>query len=296
MRPASSQILFTTLSGLGCGLMVFLGLVGAHGAEGGWVAVTYCALALALSGAGLIAFAAPPRRPENALRAPSRRRVARLSREGALAVATVAVFALYAAIWAFGWARSPLLGATAALLAVATVVSTAMAHARLTEAPRWAHWSTPALFLSMALAGGALLAGETILGAILLTVGLGLQLLNWRKGDEAAAAEALGADADPGAAGDLGRSEGADAGRAPFENDMIGRVGRGRSASLRRIAVILGYAIPAVVFFTLESWPMKHWAAGLALMCHVAGVLCSRWLFYAEAGHVVGLSDDRGAG
>ena len=35
--------------------------------------------------------------------------------------------------------------------------------------------------------------------------------------------------------------------------------------------------------------PFGHWLALIAVLSHVAGVLVSRWLFFAEAEHVVGL-------
>jgi DMSO reductase anchor subunit len=297
MHPAPSLIVFTTLSGLGFGLMIFLGLFGAHGAEGGWVAILYGALALALAGAGLIASTLHLRRPERAWRAFSQWRSSWLSREGVLAVATVVLFGLYAALWGLGSARLPALGAAAALLAAATVVSTAMIYAQLRAVPRWAHWSTPALFLTLALAGGALLAGETTLGACLLILGLGLQLLNWRKGDEAwtAAAGTLGAATGLEGRGTVRHFEGPHTGRSYLTDEMVHVVGRRRSAALRRLAAILGYAVPAAIFFTLEAWPMKHTVAGLAVLCHVAGIMCSRWLFYAEAEHVVGLYYGRAA-
>ena len=34
---------------------------------------------------------------------------------------------------------------------------------------------------------------------------------------------------------------------------------------------------------------LKHLMAGLAVLLHIAGVACLRWLFFAEAEHVVGL-------
>jgi sulfite dehydrogenase (quinone) subunit SoeC len=35
--------------------------------------------------------------------------------------------------------------------------------------------------------------------------------------------------------------------------------------------------------------PFHHLLAGLAVLSHLAGVLATRWLFFAEAEHVVGL-------
>jgi DMSO reductase anchor subunit len=35
--------------------------------------------------------------------------------------------------------------------------------------------------------------------------------------------------------------------------------------------------------------PFNHMLAALAVLAHIAGVFASRWLFFAEAEHVVGL-------
>jgi DMSO reductase anchor subunit len=35
--------------------------------------------------------------------------------------------------------------------------------------------------------------------------------------------------------------------------------------------------------------PFNHFIALIAVLAHVAGVLASRWLFFAQAEHVVGL-------
>ncbi|MGB0557553.1 MAG: dibenzothiophene desulfurase, partial [Paracoccaceae bacterium] len=39
----------------------------------------------------------------------------------------------------------------------------------------------------------------------------------------------------------------------------------------------------------LLSMPFTHWIALVALIAHVAGLFISRWLFFAQAEHVVGL-------
>jgi DMSO reductase anchor subunit len=51
------------------------------------------------------------------------------------------------------------------------------------------------------------------------------------------------------------------------------------------IALALGYAVPVV----LLALPFGHALAALAVVSHLAGIAASRWLFFAEAEHVVGL-------
>lgn len=88
-----------------------------------------------------------------------------------------------------------------------------MIYAQLKTVPRWHMPLTPAMFLSISLAGGALLAGQK----------------EWAMG------------------------------------------------------------LMVVVPLALLTLPLHHFVAGLAVVSHLAGVAASRWLFFAEAEHVVGL-------
>ena len=62
-------------------------------------------------------------------------------------------------------------------------------------------------------------------------------------------------------------------------------IGRKHAQKLRVIAILLMAVLP-VIFLLL---PFNHWIALLAVLAHVAGVLTARWLFFAQAEHVVGL-------
>ena len=119
MHPAPSIIAFTTLSGLGFGLMAWLGIGAAGAARAPVLAVR--ALALGLAGAGLLASLLHLGQPRRFLKAFSQWRTSWLSREAVLAVATLAVFALFAALWVMAGLRTRLLGVPAAALALATV-------------------------------------------------------------------------------------------------------------------------------------------------------------------------------
>ena len=52
------------------------------------------------------------------------------------------------------------------------------------------------------------------------------------------------------------------------------------------IAIALMVLLPLLL---LLSPVFHHLAAGLAVLSHAAGVLTARWLFFAQAEHVVGL-------
>jgi DMSO reductase anchor subunit len=62
-------------------------------------------------------------------------------------------------------------------------------------------------------------------------------------------------------------------------------VGRKHAAKLRIISLVLMVGLPVVLLML----PFSHFIAVLAVASHIAGVLTARWLFFAEAEHVVGL-------
>ena len=62
-------------------------------------------------------------------------------------------------------------------------------------------------------------------------------------------------------------------------------MGRKHAQKLRILSLVLGYALPVVLLLL----PFTHVFALVAVLSHLAGVAASRWLFFAEAEHVVGL-------
>jgi DMSO reductase anchor subunit len=67
---------------------------------------------------------------------------------------------------------------------------------------------------------------------------------------------------------------------------MVFVVARKHALRLRAIALILMIIFPAL----LISLPGSGAAISvIAVLSHLAGVLAARWLFFAEAEHVVGL-------
>ena len=70
-----------------------------------------------------------------------------------------------------------------------------------------------------------------------------------------------------------------------LKREMIFVVGRKHAAKLRKIALGLASVLPAVILLL----PLGLWGIALAAAVHLAGALAARWLFFAEAEHVVGL-------
>ena len=114
MHPAPSVIVFTTLSGLGFGLLFWLGL--GLPAVTGWTAFAFFAIAYLLAVGGLMASTFHLGRPERALKAFTQWRSSWLSREGWASVATLLVMALFGAGLVFAdasWQPLGLLGRNA---------------------------------------------------------------------------------------------------------------------------------------------------------------------------------------
>jgi len=135
MHPAPSVILFSTISGLGFGLLTFLGL--GMPAPTGWVAFVFFALAYLLAVGGLISSTFHLGHPERALKAFKQWRSSWLSREGVCAVAALLIMAVYGAGLVFLDTRVALLGYIGAALSVGTVFTTAMIYTQIKTVPRW---------------------------------------------------------------------------------------------------------------------------------------------------------------
>ncbi|WP_299664255.1 DmsC/YnfH family molybdoenzyme membrane anchor subunit [uncultured Ruegeria sp.] len=285
MHPAPSVIVFTTLSGLGFGLLFFLGL-GVPDVSG-WVAFVFFAIAFGLSVGGLMASTFHLGHPERALKAFTQWRSSWLSREGLCAVFALISMGLYAIGIIFFGQRWGLFGVLGSLLSLATVFTTSMIYTQLRTIPRWNMKLTPILFLSFSLAGGALLAGQTRIAMPLLLVAALVQILYWRQGDKAFADSGtdLGTATGLGDRGTVRAFEPPHTGTNYLLREFVHVVGRKHAEKLRLISFVLAFFLPIVLLLI----PFSHFFALLAVLSHLAGVATSRWLFFAQAEHVVGL-------
>jgi DMSO reductase anchor subunit len=284
MHPAPSVILFSTLSGLGFGFLAFLGwgvLV-----PSGWVAFLLWGLGYGLAVGGLMASTFHLGNPKNALKAFSQWRTSWLSREAWISVATLLLLAPVALSDWLGLGLPRVIGWVGGTLALGTVLTTAMIYAQIKAVPRWHHWLTPVMFLGFAIAGGALLAGSALAPLALLAVG-GVLLAVWRVGDGAfaKAAQTLGTATGLDRLGTPTVFDPAHTAGNYLMREMIFVVGRKHVQKLRVIALALASVLPALVLLL----PLGIWGIALAAVLHLAGALAARWLFFAEAEHVVGL-------
>ncbi|MEN9061356.1 hypothetical protein [Ponticoccus litoralis] len=67
--------------------------------------------------------------------------------------------------------------------------------------------------------------------------------------------------------------------------EMAFVVARKHARKLRMIALVLMAGLPALLLLAAPG----HVTGALALMMHLAGTLVARWLFFAEARHVMAL-------
>ena len=305
MHPAPSVIAFTTLSGLGFGMMVWLGL--GFGPDAPAFAIAACAVAFAAAGAGLAASTFHLGRPARAIKAFSQWRTSWLSREGVISVVLMLVFFAYAALWALGERIAPL-GWLAAALALLAVISTAMIYAQLKTVPRWASpWTAP-MFVGFSQAGGviavalfAAAAGEgppLEFGMVLLAGTAAAYAYRRMTGQVTLRSAGATPEAATGL-GDIGRVSLFEAPHtAPnyLMKEMVFQVGRRRAEQIALLSTIFGMFAPLFLFVVFRDpaaygLPLGLQTPGLALalILHLAGAAGSRWLFFAEAEHVVGL-------
>jgi sulfite dehydrogenase (quinone) subunit SoeC len=285
MHPAPSVIFFSTFSGLGFGLLFCLGL--GIPAVTGVSAFAFFTIAYLLAVGGLIASTFHLGHPERALKAFTQWRTSWLSREGWCAVIALILMAIYGAGLVFLEARWALIGILGAGFSMATVFTTSMIYTQLKTVPRWHMPLTPLNFLSLSLAGGALLAGQVTWAIGLLIVSGLIQLATWGIGDKAFASSGtdLASATQLGHIGSPRAFEPPHTGTNYLLREFVHVVGRKHGQKLRVIALGLMAVLPVVLLLL----PFHHLLAIVAVLSHVAGVLTARWLFFAQAEHVVGL-------
>ena len=160
MNPAFSVVLLTTASGVGYGMLAWLGVLNALRLlpSSPWFGVAAIVVALALSTVALLASTFHLGHPERAWRSISQWRTSWLSREGVMALLTYVPALGCAAAWWFagpGTGVAAVLGLLAAACSLATVACQAMIYATLRPIRQWHHRLVLPNFLLLALFTGA---------------------------------------------------------------------------------------------------------------------------------------------
>jgi DMSO reductase anchor subunit len=308
MHPAYSVILFTTASGAGYGLLVWLAmarllaLLPAQPAFG----VAAFGLALLLITAGLLSSTAHLGRPERAWRAFSQWRTSWLSREGVLALATYVPAGLLALGWTTAHANHPAVRLVALLTAIAallTLFSTGMIYASLRTIRQWHQPLTAPIYIALGLASGAVLLNVLVRAfgfpqpwvtwLALANLGIAgiLKWAYWRRIDGELRTYTAEAATGLGQLGKVRPLEPPHTEPNYIMREMGYRIARKHAKRLRRWVGILLFAVP-IVGCCLAFLPAVGPALGLvgsavAALALAAGLLIERWLFFAEAEHVV---------
>lgn len=304
MYPAYSVIFFTSASGAGyalLALMNMLALIGVLPAER-WFGLTGFLAALIAITAGLLSSTYHLGRPERAWRAFSQWRSSWLSREGVLAVATF----IPAGITALGWVIWEQLWWLPALLlmacALATISATAMIYASLKTIRRWSNGWTLPNYLGMGFASGSLWLCllcaffeidsllPTVLALVLIVIGAGIKFGYWHFVDTDIGTSTAGSATGLGRFGKVRLFTAPHTEENYLLKEMGFKVARKHAAKLRQIAWLGAFAIPLVALILALLLPaVGVWFLIVAVLANAVGTVTERWLFFAEARHVVTL-------
>lgn len=290
MHPAASVIIFTSLSGLGFGLLAFLGINKPE--VTGWVAFTFFFISYALAVGGLLASTFHLGNPQRAWKAFSQWRTSWLSREGVVSVAALVVMGIYAGLLIFFDTRIEVLGWVGSALSLATVYCTSMIYGQLKTVPRWNMGLTPLLFLLYSLAGGALLAAQMQFALVAIIILVCVQNLAWLRGDKSfkEAGHTIETATGLGNLGKVRLLESPHSGENYLTREMVHIIGRKHAMKLRMIATVFLGLIPIAMLVYTDA---GHMLAFVVVILHIVGLFVARWLFFAEAEHVVGLYYDK---
>lgn len=309
MKPAFSVLFFTVCAGAGTGLLVWLLLIQlTHG----WLlgetlqsrqVLIGGALGLLLITMGLLSSTLHLANPKNAWKAFNRFRTSWLSREGVFSLVFYPLFLGYvAALHVNNYQTSGLavvLGIVAITIALITVYCTGMIYASLKPIRQWHNNLTTPLYLLFALMSGAVLMlalflalygrVSVMLANICITLVIISAALKWLyfwyigkpKGETISTA--TGFERKTVRLLDAGHSA-----NTFLSNEFVFNAAPSTLKNLRRLVAVFAFILPLVllVFSTKGGFSL------LVYMCVVSviiGLLVERWLFFAEARHVVRL-------
>jgi DMSO reductase anchor subunit len=305
MKPAPSIVFFTVASGAGYGLLFWLGVLKPLGLlpANTLFGATAAIIALALIAAGLCSSLLHLGRPERAWRALSQWRSSWLSREGVAAVLTFLPAIIFLIALAHGETSLMLpAGLLSAVGAAVTVYCTGMIYASLKPVKEWHHpMVAPGYLLFASFSGAALLAMlsgfwdggffPALVAAALGMAALFFKRAYWASMDATPAASTRESATGLGFIGTVRPLESPHTESNYLLREMAFRVARVHAAKLRTIALLLGFALPAL-FFCLAIILGGGLAIALGVLAAasaLAGLLVERWLIFAEATHTVAL-------
>ena len=285
MHPAKSVILFTVLSGLGYGLLTMLYLHWLYIGEKPDFYLLIGFIALALVSVGLMSSLFHLGRPERAWRALSQWKSSWLSREGVLSIlsfipALASVVMDHVAVAMVG-----------VILNMLTVFATAMIYASLKPVPAWYHFMVPINYMIMSIVGGKALymaLGKYVsngfvpfmplaFAVVIMLVG---KVIYWCSKGMREKAFSVGSATGLGKFGTVRLIDPPHDGSNYLMKEMIFTVARSHVNNVK-ISIILLWLMATV--YSL----IGYYYINLIVVFLFLGLLLERWLFFAEAKHVV---------
>jgi len=302
MHPAKSIILFTTISGMGYGLIISL-----------LIFQIYCGhtlsfisyflifvLSMALVSGGLLSSTLHLGHPERAHFALTQWRSSWLSREGVFAILLYPVIAIYTLLFYLNPDNRSLdtLSIIIVLIAIATIFSTGKIYSSLRAIYSWNTELTTFNYLAL---GG--LTGLMLLQSLLLLMGYNLaniyyyliiliilscigKILYWVRLDlnntTTNKSTALGLKSQL----QVNLLESPHDASNFLLKEMGYKVARKHSKKLRKIALLFAFILPLLTIFLSIALNFYHITI-LAFLFMIMGVFIERWLFFAEAKHSV---------
>lgn len=305
MHPAFSVIFFTVASGAGFGLISLLFIADFFKLGGGFSReqlVIGGLMAMGLIVFGLLSSTFHLANPKNAWRAFSRFRTSWLSREGVFAVVFMPLALVYLiSIWFDApQALRVVSGFLAAVMAWITVFSTGMIYACLKTIRQWNTPLVPANYLALGYASGSLLLllGAVVAGldttpyiamsALIMSIAAVLKAIYYfwirSPGLSPTINTATGLTRAKVKLLDTGHTHGT------FLTQEFGfQIARQQASLLKIVVFVLGFIVPGLMLIWVFNQEGGQTAAIVAVLAGIVGAAVERWLFFAEARHVVNL-------
>ena len=305
MHPAFSVLIFTVASGAGYGLisLLILGhLSGMEQLQDSRLILAGGILAVALVTGGLLSSTLHLANPKNAWRAFSRFKTSWLSREAVFAVLFYpCVLAYLAAVWSGNESGNEIglltqvAGTLTLLLSMITLFSTSMIYASLKTIRQWNTSLTPLNYLMLGLMSGAMLLvavqalvaenpsqGLASLAMLLLVLAAASKLiyLFW-------IGKPAGSTINTATGFTQAKVRLLDSGHSSdtfLTNEFGYEAGADKLLRLRFVMIALAFVVPFLLLTQAHTV-----LTVLAALSAMAGLLVERWLFFAEARHVVRL-------
>lgn len=303
MHPAKSVIFFTTATGAGYGLLFWASALILSGSLSyswnAWLSIN--AVALFLITAGLLSSTLHLGHPERAWRALSQWRSSWLSREGVAALAAYLPILLLALAW-YNHANVLVIGTLAVVVMIMTMITvycTAMIYGSLKPVPSWHNPAAVLGYPLYSLATGAVLlwclsaegsfSFSPYIPVACLIFSCVCKAWHWRLTGKAIGItlESATGLAQPGSSTKVRSFELPHSSANYLMKEMGFEVARKHAIALKVFVLLAAFVIPVVVVL-LAPVPNLITAPLVLLIC-MLGIAAERWLFFAEAFHIVAL-------